>query len=164
MLETNKPYRVLFVCMGNICRSPAAEIVMRQRSVDQGLSARVAVDSAGTIGYHTGKGPDPRMSATLTRRGYSPSGSARQVGLADLDAFDLVVAMDEANFRDLNSLAQTAGQRARIRRFREFCPQQPVDAVQDPYYGGDQGFEDVADVIEEGTRGLLGWISQQISA
>jgi protein-tyrosine phosphatase len=159
-----KPFRVLFVCMGNICRSPAADIVMRKLVSSERLSGRIEIDSAGTIGYHTGKGPDPRMAATLTRRGYSPSGSARQVLLADLDAFDLVLAMDEDNFRDLRDLAKTAAQRVKIRRFTEFCHNHQATAVPDPYYGGDEGFEDVADLIEDGAKGLLAWISQQLPA
>jgi len=150
--------------MGNICRSPAADIIMRKLVANEGLSGRIAVDSAGTIGYHTGKGADPRMAATLTRRGYSPSGSARQVLVADLDAFDLVLAMDEDNFRDLRDLAKTSGQREKIRRFTEFCHHHEATAVPDPYYGGDEGFEDVADLIEDGAKGVLAWISQQLPA
>jgi len=161
MPTSNKPFRVLFVCLGNICRSPAAAIVMRQLVAGQGLSARIEVASAGTLGYHAGKGPDPRMAATLARRGYSPSGAARQVVAADLEAFDLVLAMDDANFRDLRDMAQTNGEREKIRRFTEFCRKHQASEVPDPYYGGDEGFENVVDLIEDGANGVLAWISAQ---
>jgi protein-tyrosine phosphatase len=104
------------------------------------------------------------MASALKRRGYSPGGCARQVVVADFDAFDLVLAMDEDNLSHLRDLANTAAQREKIRRFTGFCHHHKEREIPDPYYGGDEGFEDVADLIEDGTRGLLAWISQQLSA
>jgi protein-tyrosine phosphatase len=158
----NKPFRVLFVCMGNICRSPAADVVMRELVARQRLNDQIEVDSAGTIGYHRGNGPDPRMAATLARRGYLPTGSARQVVVGDFDEFDLVLAMDDDNLRDLNELTRLPEHREKIRRFTEFCRHHQASAVPDPYYGGDDGFEDVADLIEDGAHGLLAWISERL--
>lgn len=164
MAVPNKPFRVLFVCMGNICRSPAAEIVMRQLVTRAGLHERIHIDSAGTIGYHTGKQPDSRMAATLRARGYQPAGCARQVAAADLAAFDLILAMDDENFRDLSALAHGTSFQSKVRRFTEFCRRHAASHVPDPYYGGPDGFEHVADLIEDGAAGLLDWITQQSPA
>ncbi|HSP42362.1 MAG TPA: low molecular weight protein-tyrosine-phosphatase [Luteolibacter sp.] len=146
--------RVLFVCMGNICRSPAAEVVFRSMITEAGLEHRIEIDSAGTIGYHSGNPPDRRMSATLKARGYHPHGSARQVRLADFDEFDLILPMDDENEADLRSMARDA-RRAEIRPFSSFCSDNPLGHVPDPYYGGGKGFEHVADIVEDGCRGLL---------
>lgn len=148
--------------MGNICRSPAAEIVFRQMLKEAGLSDRIEIDSAGTIGYHTGNPPDKRMSATLRARGYQPHGSARQVRREDFNAFDLILAMDHENEADLYRLQAGGETRAELRTFSSFCNNHPVDHVPDPYYGGNEGFEKVADIIEDGCRGLIEFLFRKL--
>ena len=137
MPADRKPFRVLFVCMGNICRSPAAEIVFRQQVSEAGLNDSIHIDSAGTIGYHSGKRPDPRMADTLRRRGYPIAGRARQVTARDLADFDLLLAADPENLAV------------------DYCVDKEADHVPDPYYGGQQGFEEVADLVEDACAGLL---------
>lgn len=141
--------------MGNICRSPAAEIVFRQQVTQAGLAGAIEIDSAGTIGYHAGKGPDPRMAATLAARGYPISGRARQIQRADLDRFDLVLVADEENLADVHALQPQGGHRATIQLLTDFCRTHRASRVPDPYYGGQQGFEQVADLVEDACRGLL---------
>lgn len=142
---------VLFVCMGNICRSPTGEGVFRQYVERQGRADRFHVDSAGTIDYHSGAPADGRMRKAAARRGYVLDSIARQVRPEDLDRFDLVVAMDRNNLRDLEQLA--GGPRANLRLLGSFLPERdaapgPAPDVPDPYYGGPQGFEEVLDMIE----------------
>ncbi|MEM6910331.1 MAG: low molecular weight protein-tyrosine-phosphatase [Verrucomicrobiota bacterium] len=147
------PFRILFVCMGNICRSPAAENVMRSLIEEEGLGQQLACDSAGTIGYHQGNPPDERMSAAGQERGYPFTGSARQVEPQDLQDFHLVLAMDHANLKDLQRMRVPKGVEPRL--FCEFCREHEESAVPDPYYGGDAGFRHVLDLIEDGCRGIL---------
>jgi len=153
--DATKTIRVLFVCMGNICRSPAAEIVFRRIVEAESLGDRIEIDSAGTIGYHSGNPPDQRMSATLRARGYEPKGRARQVRHEDFDEFDLILPMDDENEADLRRLKRDRQSRAEIRSFSSFCAANPLGHVPDPYYGGAEGFERVADIVEDGCRGLL---------
>ncbi len=155
MPADRKPFRVLFVCMGNICRSPAAEIVFRQQVSEAGLNDSIHIDSAGTIGYHSGKGPDPRMADTLRRRGYLIAGRARQVTAADLADFDLILAADPENLADLRRLDREGLHRGKIRLLVDYCVDKEADHVPDPYYGGQQGFEEVADLVEDACSGLL---------
>ena len=150
-----KTIRVLFVCMGNICRSPAAEIVFRHIVETARLEDRIEIDSAGTIGYHTGSPPDKRMSATLSARGYHPKGMARQVHHEDFDDFDLILPMDHENEAELRRMQRDGQSRAEIRAFSSFCAANPLGYVPDPYYGGAAGFEKVADIVEDGCQGLL---------
>ena len=145
--------RVLFVCMGNICRSPAAEAVLRQRIEDRGLEDLVEVDSAGTIGYHAGHPPDRRMRRAGERRGLEIDGEARQVTVEDLGRFDRVIALDLDNLADLEGLA--GGGRSHIRLLSSYLPAgSPVD-VPDPYYGGEAGFHRVLDLLEEAAPAIL---------
>src|SRR4051795_11162399 len=139
--------RILFVCMGNICRSPTAEGVMRRLIDDAG--ADIEVESAGTGGWHAGEPPDERATAAAARRGVTLAGAARQVRPADFRRFDLLVAMDRANQRELLALAPDDEARAKVRLLV------PDADVPDPYYGGDRGFEDVLDMVETGCRALL---------
>lgn len=155
MPADRKPFRVLFVCMGNICRSPAAEIVFRKRVNDAGLGELIEIDSAGTIGFHAGKGPDPRMAETLRRRGYPIAGRARQVRAGDLDDFDLILAADQDNLSDLRLLDPDGSHIGKIRLLVDFCEQIEANHVPDPYYGGEAGFEEVADIVEDACGGLL---------
>jgi len=146
---------VLFVCMGNICRSPTAEGVFRHLVAQSGLAGQVIIDSAGTHDYHIGAAPDERAQAAAAQRGYDLSGlRARQVTPEDFQRFDYVLAMDEANLRILQSLCP-APYRSRLRLFLEFAQDVGLQAVPDPYYGGDQGFEEVLDLVESAARGLL---------
>lgn len=145
---------ILFVCMGNICRSPSGENVMQKLLDEAGLSQTVRCDSAGTIGYHIGNPPDPRMSAAGRKRGLPMTGSARQVKASDLDTFDLVLAMDDENFADLERLS-TPKNRHKIKRFCDYCIQYSDTKVPDPYYGGPQGFEHVLDLLEDGCAQIL---------
>jgi protein-tyrosine phosphatase len=149
--------RVLFVCMGNICRSPTAEGVFRRLVRDEGLDGSVEIESAGTGGWHVGEPPDARAAEAAGRRGIELDGSARQFQPADFDSFDLILAMDEQNRRDLLALAPDAEARAKVRLFREFDPSSDggdLD-VPDPYFGGERGFEHVLDLVEAAARGLL---------
>ena len=150
--------RILFVCMGNICRSPTAEGVMRHVIEREGLGATIEVDSAGTGGWHVGDPPDQRSAATARKRGITIDGAARQFTSEDFDDFDLILAMDEQNRRDILRLASGDEQRAKVRMFREFDPASRGDTnldVPDPYYGGKDGFEHVLDLVEAAAEGLL---------
>ncbi len=162
MPADRKPIRVLFVCMGNICRSPAAEIVFRHQVHHAGLAEAIHIDSAGTIGYHAGKGPDPRMADTLRRRGYVIAGRSRQVTPEDLREFDLVLAADEENLADLCRLDRAGAHREKIRLLVEYCIEKDASHVPDPYYGGQRGFEEVADLVEDACQGLLDTLKRQI--
>jgi protein-tyrosine phosphatase len=151
--------RLLFVCLGNICRSPTAEGVMRRLVAEEGLADRVEIDSAGTGDWHVGSAPDPRSAAAARARGVTLDGAARQVSAADFAAHDLVLAMDAENERVLLRLAPDDAARAKVRRLREFDPAAAAAGdldVPDPYYGGEDGFGLVLDVVEAGCRGLLG--------
>ncbi len=155
----NKPHdvSVLFVCMGNICRSPTGEGVFKCYIRDQGYADCIRVDSAGTIDYHRGNTADPRMQTAAARRGYELDSIARQVTADDLAAFSLVVAMDRDNLQELELLA--GGARPHIRMLGSFLPD-AIDTrlgppVPDPYFGGSTGFETVLDMIEEACPGLL---------
>lgn len=142
--------RLLFVCLGNICRSPTAEGVMRHLVREEGLEDRVEIDSAGTGGWHVGSPPDERATEAARRRGIALAGSARRFSVEDFDRFDLILAMDSENLRDLRALAPDDEARSKVRLLRG-----PDLDVPDPYYGGDRGFEDVLDQVEEACRALL---------
>jgi len=151
--------RLLFVCMGNICRSPTAEGMMRHVLLEAGLGSRVEVDSAGTGAWHVGDPADPRARAAAARRGIDLNGIARQVTREDLDSFDLILAADADNQRHLLALAgEDPARRAKVRRLRDF-DQASVNAgeldVPDPYYGEPDGFDRVLDIVEAACRGLL---------
>ncbi len=148
-------YRVLFVCMGNICRSPTAEGVFRKLLAERAPELDVEIDSAGTHGYHAGAPPDPRACRAAERRGVDLKRlRARRVTDADFERFELVLAMDEQNLQFLLE-ACPAEYRGRIRLFMEFAPHLERRDVPDPYYGGSSGFEHVLDLVEEAAAGLL---------
>lgn len=147
--------KVLFVCMGNICRSPTAEGVFTQLVQDQQLSARFHIDSAGTHAYHVGNGPDNRAQQTAKQRGIDLSHiRARQVNADDFDYFDYILAMDSDNFAILKE-ACPAEHQHKIKRFLDYAPEQAERDVPDPYYGGPQGFEHVFDLVEAASEGFL---------
>jgi len=146
---------ILFVCLGNICRSPTAEGVVRHRIDARRLSGELDVDSAGTTAYHAGERADARMREHASRRGYDLTSRARQVRKADFSAFELVVAMDDANYADLVGLARSDDEKRRIVRFCDFVPGHEGEDVPDPYYGGEEGFEEVLDLIEAGADPVI---------
>ena len=145
---------VLFVCLGNIYRSPLAEGVFRGLVAEADLEDRFRVDSAGTGAYHVGEAPDARSVAVALEHGVQLTGLARQVTPKDLQTFDWVVAMDSSNRRALEALAGPEG-KGRIRLLREFDPEGPGADVPDPYYGGPEGFEDVFQMVDRACRNLL---------
>jgi protein-tyrosine phosphatase len=147
--------RILFVCLGNICRSPTAEAVMRALAAREAPDLDLEVDSAGTAGYHVGEPPDPRTRQAAARRGYDLSAlRARIVEPGDFEYFDLILAMDRENLAVLRRRAP-AGARERVRLFLEFSAHGEQEDLPDPYYGGPNGFEEVLDLVEEAARGLL---------
>ncbi len=151
---------VLFVCMGNICRSPTAEAVFRHKVRQAGLEEFVEVDSAGTHAYHVGDPPDPRSMEHAARRGYDLTDlRGRQLSTYDAERFDYVIAMDRGNYnrivREFGGAAAGDGQRAEVRMFLDFAPEVPEVEVPDPYMGGAQGFEQVLDLVESASDGLL---------
>ncbi len=150
--------RLLFVCLGNICRSPTAEGVMRHLLEREGLAGRVELESAGTGGWHVGNPPDSRATAAARERGIALDGRARQVASEDFGRFDLILAMDRENLEALRRSAPDDAALTRIRRLREFDPEAVAAGeldVPDPYYGHDDGFGHVLDVVDAGCRGLL---------
>lgn len=149
--------KLLFVCLGNICRSPAAEGVFLHLIEEQGLSDHFIVDSAGTGSWHVGNRADPRMRAAADRRGIHLPSRARQIELDDFSRFDLVVTMDSDNLRNVRSLAKEAGNKATatIRPMLSYARSTQLEDVPDPYYGGEQGFEQVLDLLEDACSGLI---------
>lgn len=155
------PFRLLFVCMGNICRSPAAEGGMRALVESSGLNEHVTIRSAGTGGWHAGNLPDQRMRKAAQNRGYLLQSRARQVTSDDLRDYDLILVMDQQNRREIRPFDKAGEAAAKIRLFCEFCTVHVADEVPDPYYGGEQGFEHVLDLLEDGCRGVLQHIREQ---
>jgi low molecular weight protein-tyrosine phosphatase len=157
------PQRVLFVCMGNICRSPTAEGVLRKLVAESTPALAVEVDSAGTHAYHVGEPPDPRAQRAAARRGVEIGrGRARRVLAEDFERFDWLLAMDQTNYELLHEMSPVE-QRSRIRLFLEFAPQLGRSDVPDPYYGGANGFEHVLDLVEEAAAGFLVFLRSQQS-
>jgi protein-tyrosine phosphatase len=158
--------RLLFVCLGNICRSPTAEGVMRSLVEQAGLQDSVELDSAGTGAWHVGSPPDARASAAAETRGVRLEGRARQVRRTDFDDFDLLLAMDTSNMRELRQLAPGVQEREKVKLLREFDPQsagvENLD-VPDPYYGGEDGFEKVFELVHAACAGLLAKIETEIA-
>ncbi|OFZ27817.1 MAG: phosphotyrosine protein phosphatase [Bdellovibrionales bacterium RIFOXYB1_FULL_37_110] len=155
--------KVIFVCMGNICRSPAAEGVMQKMILDQQLAEKIYVDSAGTIGYHAGEKADARMIKHAKKRGYDLLSISRQFDPScDFTEFDFIIAMDNKNLADLKAMDESGQYAHKIYKMTDFCEKMKVDIVPDPYYGGDQGFETVLDIVEDGCQGLLKKINENL--
>jgi protein-tyrosine phosphatase len=151
----SRNYRILFVCLGNICRSPTAEAVFRVIAAREAPELELTIGSAGTADYHIGAAPDARAQEAARRRKYDMSAlRARQVEPRDFERFDLILAMDRSNWAELQQLAP-ASARERVRLFLEFAPDVEVSDVPDPYYGGVNGFEEVLDLIETASLGLI---------
>ncbi len=154
--------RVLFVCLGNICRSPTAEGVFRKLVQEQGLYEHIEIDSAGTHAYHIGHAPDARAQEAARRRGVDLSGlRGRQATRGDIERFDYVLAMDRENYENLLDICPD-GYEHKIRLFMEFAPGWPEQEVPDPYFGGAAGFDRVLDMIEEASAGLLADICKRL--
>jgi protein-tyrosine phosphatase len=152
--------KVLFVCLGNICRSPTAEGVFRKLVEQEGLLDEIQIDSAGTHAYHVGEPPDSRAQQTAARRGIDLSQlRGRKATPRDLEEFDYVLAMDNENFHNLKAIAEPQHVN-RIRLFLDYAPDLGIREVPDPYYGGPDGFDRVLDMIEEAALGLLAEIRQ----
>lgn len=155
-VKNKEKIRILFVCLGNICRSPAAHGIMETMIKDKNLSDRFEIDSAGLYGGHAGDLPDPRMRAHAIRRGYRLTHRSRPVTISDFDDFDIIVAMDNSNFDRLRSLAPTLDDEKKVVRMIDFVRSfHRYDCVPDPYYDGADGFELVLDLLEDGCFNLL---------
>ena len=150
--------RVLFVCMGNICRSPTGEGVFQKLVVDRGLEDRIEIDSAGTISYHAGDRADPRMRTAAAQRGYPLGSRARQIVADDIARFHLIIAMDRENLRDIRRLVAQGQPSKHVKLLSEFLPKGSPSDVPDPYYGGPSGFDQVIDMIEEACPRILDYL------
>jgi len=150
------PYKLLFVCLGNICRSPSAENIMNHLIQQAGLSDQIVCDSAGTSSYHIGSPPDRRMSAAASKRGITLTGQARQFRPEDFEKFDLILAMDKENYRDILTLDSKGRYSDKVKLMCDFCRSHPDQEVPDPYYGGTEGFNYVIDLLLDACEGLLG--------
>ena len=151
--------RILFVCLGNICRSSSAQTIMQARVDELGLSDDYYIDSAGLISYHQGEPADSRMRAHAARRGYNITHLSRPVTYNDFFDFDMIIGMDDSNIDRLRDLAPGADELKKIYRMADFCVNKVVDHVPDPYYGGASGFENVLDILEDAVEGLIRLIS-----
>lgn len=155
--RTTGRYRIAVVCLGNICRSPTAHVVLEQRIDEAGLADRVEVSSSGTADWHVGKAMDPRSAATLRDAGYDPSRHRAQQFAGDSE-HDLVLVMDTSN------LADVGGRTDRVRLFRDFDPAEPGSEVPDPYYGGDDGFREVLAMVERTSDAIVAALEREARA
>ena len=150
---------ILFICMGNICRSPSAEAVMQALVKKRGLENEILCDSAGTIDYHKGNPADARMQEHAVLRGYELNSISRPFEGDDFEKFDFIITMDDDNYRQIQWNDQSKKYAEKIRRMTDFCSSKTVSEVPDPYYGGEQGFENVLDILEDACQGLLEFIT-----
>ena len=156
--------KILFVCLGNICRSSSAEEIMRTFVAREGLNTEIEVDSAGILSYHQGELPDERMRSHAIRRGYNLTHHSRPVCTDDFFEFDMIVGMDDRNIQDLRDKAPDLATEKKIVRMTDFCQKKVIDYVPDPYYGGAQGFENVLDILEDACEGLLATMKEKLKA
>lgn len=153
--------KLLFVCLGNICRSPAAQAVM-QEIVDRDDELQfIELDSAGTYGGHAGDLPDSRMRIHAEKRGYVLTHRSRQIRNSDFDRFDMILAMDDRNYDDLRAMAPDVESERKVYRMTDFCRRLAVDHIPDPYYGGSSGFEQVLDILEDACAGLSEFLKKE---
>jgi len=160
-MNTSRRYKILFVCLGNICRSPAAQGVMQEVVDSVGDSARWLIDSAGTGRYHIGQLPDSRMRSAGRVRGYEFDHRCRQVNVSDFSRFDMIVAMDDSNYADLCSMAPSPEAERKIVKMNRFLSDFPLyDHVPDPYYEGAEGFELVLDMLQSACQKIYACVTQ----
>jgi len=154
--------RILVVCLGNICRSPTAEAALCEALGDAGLAGTVQVASAGTGDWHLGEPPDPRMTAAASSMGLRLDGTSCLITQRDFATADLILVMDRSNLRDVSALAPDDAARAKIRLFREFDPDADSDEVPDPYYGGDEAFRTVVEIVRRAARGVVKYVRERM--
>ncbi|WP_293336599.1 low molecular weight protein-tyrosine-phosphatase [Microcoleus sp. CAWBG58] len=152
--------KLLFVCLGNICRSPSAENIMNHLIKQAGLSDRITCDSAGTGGYHIGSPPDNRMALAARKRKIELLGEARQFNRKDFENFDLILAMDRDNYRNILAVDTAGKYKDKVRLMCEFCRSHDLKEVPDPYYGGPEGFDRVIDLLLDACEGLLEYVKK----
>lgn len=150
-----KEYKILFVCLGNICRSPAAEGILKRMVREQRLEDKISIDSAGTSGYHDGDLPDHRMRQHGARRGYKFDSLSRRFTSRDFDRFDVILAMDDSNYHNIMRLAPDLESEKKVYRMVDFSNRFGHDHIPYPYYSGADGFELVLDLLEDACEGLL---------
>ncbi len=150
--------KILFVCLGNICRSPAAEGILRSMAEQRGVGKMLEIDSAGTYGGHAGNLPDSRMREAALRRGYRLEHRSRRIVSSDFDNFDLILTMDDSNYEKVCRMAPDLESLQKVERMTDYCVHFDVDHVPDPYYEGRDGFEYVLDILEDACANLLGKI------
>lgn len=160
-LKNNNKYKILFVCLGNICRSAAAEAVMKS-VLKKHSDSRFDVDSAGILSYHQGEPADARMRYFAAQRGYDVTSISRPVTSHDFEEFDLILGMDDRNIDDLHDRAMTLEQEFKIHKMTDFCVNVEATHVPDPYYGGNEGFERVMDLLEDACEGLYDYLKQHL--
>ncbi len=148
-------HRILFICLGNICRSSSAQTIMQHLVDEAGRTAEFELDSAGLIAYHEGEKADSRMRMHASRRGYDITHLSRPIRTSDFRYYDLIIGMDDSNIDRLHDLSPDLECDAKIHRMTEYCKEKVVDHVPDPYYGGASGFENVLDILEDACQGLL---------
>ncbi|MBE9164725.1 MULTISPECIES: low molecular weight protein-tyrosine-phosphatase [Microcoleaceae] len=153
--------KLLFVCLGNICRSPSAENIMNHLIKKAGLGDRITCDSAGTGGYHIGSAPDSRMTLAARKQGIELLGAARQFQRKDFENFDLILAMDRDNYQNILALDNAGKYQDKVRLMCDFCQKYDLKEVPDPYYGGPDGFDRVIDLLMDASEGLLQYVISQ---
>lgn len=156
-----KKYKVLFVCLGNVCRSPAAEGILKKMANERGLDGQIMIDSAGTSGYHNGDLPDYRMRKHGAKRGYNFDSLSRKFIANDLDLFDIIIAMDDSNYDNILALAPDLESEKKVYRMVDFFQKHMHDHIPDPYYSGADGFELVLDLLEDACEGLINKIEKE---
>jgi len=154
--------KILFVCLGNICRSPAAEGIMDSLLKREHYDNRIYCDSAGTYGGHSGQRADRRMREHAAMRGYNLTSISRQFVYSDFDEFDMIIAMDDSNISDIKRVDQSGKYSEKIFKMTDFCTEHSAFEVPDPYYGGYSGFENVIDILEDSSEGLLEHIKKEL--
>jgi protein-tyrosine phosphatase len=156
--------KILFVCLGNICRSPAAENIMNHYIAQAGLTEQIECDSSGTSGYHIGAPPDRRMTESLKKRGYDVTGRARQFQVTDLEEFDLILAMDRDNYQNIVRQDRQGKYHQKVKLMGDYAHHFTDQEVPDPYYGGQAGFDHVIDLLEDACQQLLTELADRSSA
>jgi len=155
--------KLLFVCLGNICRSPSAEAVMNMLIEENGLQDQIVCDSAGTYGGHAGELADRRMRKHATKRGINLTSRSRQIRPSDLNEFDYIIAMDSSNYNNILRLVTDKAQVRKIVKMTDYCSRFDYNEVPDPYYGGSKGFELVLDLLEDACQGFLDKLKEELN-